>query len=160
MEVEMAVVGQDRRRDHVAHTVQVVSSYVVNNAVPVADLATLVRIVHAAFDGADAPETDAGRTEAPAPTRAQIRRSVGADGLISFIDGRTYQTHKRHLGAHGSTPAAYRECYGLPIDYPMVSPGYAARRSALAKQFGLGRQHPYASRNEARTSSPKAAPKK
>ena len=29
---------------------------------------------------------------------------------------------------------------GLAKDYPMMAPGYAARRSELAKQIGLGRK--------------------
>jgi hypothetical protein len=29
---------------------------------------------------------------------------------------------------------------GLPYDYPMVAPSYAAQRSAMAKQAGLGRK--------------------
>jgi predicted transcriptional regulator len=34
----------------------------------------------------------------------------------------------------------YREKWGLPLDYPMVAPKYAAARSLLAKKIGLGRQ--------------------
>jgi len=37
------------------------------------------------------------------------------------------------------TPDQYRGKWGLPKDYPMVAPEYAATRSALAKKFGLGR---------------------
>ena len=36
------------------------------------------------------------------------------------------------------TPAAYRAKWGLPHDYPMVAPSYAAQRSELAKAAGLG----------------------
>jgi predicted transcriptional regulator len=46
---------------------------------------------------------------------------------------------KRHLNtAYNLTPEQYRERWGLPSDYPMVAPNYAERRSALAKQIGLG----------------------
>ncbi|MCJ2053502.1 MucR family transcriptional regulator, partial [Methylobacterium sp. J-070] len=55
-----------------------------------------------------------------------------------FIDGKTYKTLKRHLTSHGLDPKAYRDRYGLPADYPMVAPSYAAQRSALAKAIGLG----------------------
>ena len=34
----------------------------------------------------------------------------------------------------------YRAKWGLPADYPMVAPNYAAARSALAKKMGLGRK--------------------
>ncbi|TIW67379.1 MAG: transcriptional regulator, partial [Mesorhizobium sp.] len=35
---------------------------------------------------------------------------------------------------------AYRTKWGLPADYPMVAPNYAASRSELAKSIGLGRK--------------------
>jgi predicted transcriptional regulator len=38
------------------------------------------------------------------------------------------------------TPEQYREKWGLSTDYPMVAPNYAAARSQLAKQMGLGQQ--------------------
>ena len=37
------------------------------------------------------------------------------------------------------TPDEYRTKWGLPADYPMVAANYAAARSELAKQLGLGR---------------------
>jgi predicted transcriptional regulator len=56
---------------------------------------------------------------------------------VSFIDGKTYKTLKRHLSSRGLDPHSYRERYGLPANYPMVAPSYAAQRSALAKAIGL-----------------------
>jgi predicted transcriptional regulator len=48
---------------------------------------------------------------------------------------------KRHLQTrYHMTPEEYRKRWGLPPDYPMVAPNYAAQRSALAKQIGLGRK--------------------
>ena len=38
------------------------------------------------------------------------------------------------------SPEEYREKWGLPRDYPMVAPTYAATRSDLAKNMGLGRR--------------------
>jgi predicted transcriptional regulator len=38
------------------------------------------------------------------------------------------------------SPEEYREKWGLPHDYPMVAPSYAATRSDLAKNMGLGRR--------------------
>jgi predicted transcriptional regulator len=35
-------------------------------------------------------------------------------------------------------PEQYREKWNLPFNYPMVAPNYAAQRSALVKQTGLG----------------------
>ena len=44
------------------------------------------------------------------------------------------------IDPHGLTPDAYRAKWGLPSDYPMVAPNYAARRSTLAMEHGLGRK--------------------
>ncbi|MCJ2040906.1 MucR family transcriptional regulator, partial [Methylobacterium sp. J-059] len=63
------------------------------------------------------------------PTPAQIRKSVTPDGMVSFEDGKTYKTMKRHLTLRGLTPESYRAKYGLPSDYPIVSAAYSAKRS-------------------------------
>jgi predicted transcriptional regulator len=94
--------------------------------------------VHAALVGLGRNAPAQAEPALERPTSAQIRKSVQDDGLVSFIDGRSYKTLKRHLTAHDLTPERYRERFGLPIDYPMTAPGYAAQRSALAKAIGLG----------------------
>jgi len=40
--------------------------------------------------------------------------------------------------AYNMSPEEYRDRWGLPADYPMVAPNYAAHRSSLAKKIGLG----------------------
>src|SRR5665213_2584410 len=78
-----------------------------------------------------------------APARAtsgQVRKSITPEALISFEDGRSYKTLKRHLAGRGLTPDQYRQKWGLPGDYPMVSPNYSAARSQMAKSLGLGRK--------------------
>ena len=77
---------------------------------------------------------------APAPLVpvVSIKKSVTDDYLISMEDGKQYQSLKRHLATRGLTPDQYRAKWGLPNDYPMVAPGYSARRSELAKNLGLG----------------------
>jgi predicted transcriptional regulator len=78
--------------------------------------------------------------EQPQLTRAQVRKSITADGLISFEDGRPYKSLRRHLTTRGLTPDQYRTKWGLPADYPMVAASYSAKRSELAKSFGLGQR--------------------
>ena len=122
---------------------ELVAAYVSNNPVPVAELPGLIANVHAAIAGmADGTSSLSSKTAAERngekPTPAQIRKSVCDDGIVSFIDGKAYKTLKRHLSSHGLDPKSYRERYGLPSDYPMVAPSYAAQRSALAKAIGLG----------------------
>ncbi len=136
---------------------EIVSAYVANNSVPVADLAALIASVHAALDGLLRPaEVQAAGPDKATP--AQIRKSITPDALISFIDGKPYKTLKRHLTKHGLDLAAYRERYGLPADYPSTSVNYSAARSTLARTLGLGRKPGGAA---ARTEEPEAeaAPK-
>ncbi|MGU3536648.1 MucR family transcriptional regulator [Methylobacterium sp. A54F] len=135
----------------------IVAAYVSNNSVPVADLPALIGSVHSALMTisvggvtATAPE------EVEKPTPAQVRKSVSPDGIISFIDGKAYKTLKRHLASHGLDPVSYRQRYGLAADYPMVASNYAAQRSALAKQIGLGRIGGLAEAQAAAEDEPKA----
>jgi predicted transcriptional regulator len=70
-----------------------------------------------------------------------IKKSVFPDHIICLEDGKKLQTLKRHLNtSHDMTAEQYRARWNLPRDYPMVAPKYAARRSALAKEIGLGRK--------------------
>ncbi|MFB0491270.1 putative transcriptional regulator [Methylobacterium sp. OAE515] len=129
--------------DFINLTAGIVAAYVSRQPVAAADLPRLMRRVHEGLVALQKPAAVAGIPAATAPaierpTPVQIRKSIRDEGLTSFIDGRSYKTLKRHLNAHGLTPERYRERYGLPEDYPMTAPGYAAQRSALAKAIGLG----------------------
>ncbi|MCJ2102699.1 MucR family transcriptional regulator [Methylobacterium sp. E-046] len=120
---------------------EIVAAYVSNNSVPVAELPNLIQSVHGAVAALATGHSSNTALAEPTekPTAAEIRKSIRPDGLVSFLDGKTYKTLKRHLTAHGLEPRAYRERFGLPADYPIVAPSYAAQRSALAKAIGLGR---------------------
>jgi len=117
----------------------IVSAYVSNNPVRPGDLPDVIRHVHAALQalatGAAAASPEA---EIEKPSAAQIRKSVTPENIVSFLDGRSYKTLKRHLTTHGLDPHSYRARFGLSADYPMVAPEYAKRRSDLAKSIGLG----------------------
>src|SRR5262249_52151036 len=70
-----------------------------------------------------------------------VKKSVTHDYLICLEDGKKFKSLKRHLRTHYDlSPEAYREKWGLAHDYPMVAPAYAAARSDLAKNMGLGRR--------------------
>ena len=120
-------------------TASIVASYVEANKIAPADLPALVKSTYAALSGVGQPTVVETETVAK-PTAAQIRKSITPDKLVSFIDNRPYSLLKRHLTTHGLTPAAYRERFGLPDNYPIVAATYAARRSELARSSGLGRK--------------------
>ncbi|MDH2313354.1 MucR family transcriptional regulator [Methylobacterium brachiatum] len=116
-------------------TAGIVGSYLARHAIPVREIPDLMRTVRDGLVGLSAPRYD----QVPAmPTEAQIRASVQHEHLVSFLDGRPYKTMKRHLTAHGLTPEGYRQRFGLPADYPMVAPAYAAERSRIAREIQLG----------------------
>ncbi|MGH6943596.1 MAG: MucR family transcriptional regulator, partial [Geminicoccaceae bacterium] len=103
-----------------------------------------------------------GDRQEPAPEAAQpvvpVRRSISRDHLICLLCGKKQKVLKRHLAtAHGLTPPEYRERFGLKPDYPMTAPGYAAQRSELARQFGLGRK-PVPAAPAAKATASKSSP--
>ncbi|RUX13809.1 MucR family transcriptional regulator [Mesorhizobium sp. M2A.F.Ca.ET.042.01.1.1] len=119
-------------------TADVVSAYVSNNPVPVGELPGLIDQVHAALKGTIGGPVAKPEARLPA---VPVRKSVTPDYIISLEDGKKFKSLKRHLATHyGLTPDEYRAKWGLPADYPMVAPNYAAARSALAKTMGLGRK--------------------
>ena len=82
-----------------------------------------------------------GQKAAEQPTgepAVSVRRSVFADHLVCLDCGKQFSTLKRHLRTdHQMTPDQYRQKWGLPSSYPVVSPNYAEVRSALAKKNGV-----------------------
>jgi predicted transcriptional regulator len=116
-------------------TAEIVSAYVANNAVQTGNLPALIESVHGAVSALGQPQ----RPEPQAPA-VNPKRSVFPDYVVSLEDGRKFRSMKRHLGLLGMTPDEYRAKWGLPRDYPMVAPNYAAARSELAKKMGLGRK--------------------
>jgi predicted transcriptional regulator len=124
--------------DYIEQTVDVVAAYVSNNSLPSAELPSLIASIHEALHSIGSGPAAVADESVERPTPAQVRKSIRPDGLISFIDGKSYKTLKRHLTKHGLDPQSYRERYGLPSDYPTTSANYSAQRSALAKSLGLG----------------------
>ncbi len=120
-------------------TAEIVANYISNNQVSIDQLPDLIRTVNATLSRLGQPETPT-EPETSKPTTALIRKSIRADALISFIDGKPYKTLKRHLSKHGLSVAEYKERYGLPKDYPTTAADYSARRSEMARNLGLGRQ--------------------
>jgi predicted transcriptional regulator len=117
----------------------IVSAYVSNNSVSAADLPGLINNVHNAL-----VNVTSGKVEAPAePLKPviPIKKSITPDYIVCLEDGKKFKSLKRHLRTqYNLSPEDYREKWGLPADYPMVAPNYAAARSQLAKQMGLGQQ--------------------
>ena len=125
------------RSELVELTVDIVSAYVSHNTIPVNDLPNLINDIHQVLSRASA--------NAPPPDREDlkpaisVKKSVNPDFIICLEDGKKFKSLKRHLRTHYNlSPEEYRDKWGLPHDYPMVAPNYAAARSNLAKKMGLG----------------------
>jgi predicted transcriptional regulator len=120
-------------------TADIVSAYVSNNSVPSSDLPALIGQVHSALTRVSSGQGESP-VEPPKPA-ISVKKSITADHIVCLEDGKKFKSLKRHLRTqYNMTPEQYREKWGLPADYPMVAPNYAAARSHLAKQMGLGQQ--------------------
>ena len=134
--------------DHAARTDEllkyasdIVAAYVSNNSVPITEIPGMIKSIHATLGGlAGAAANDIAATQKPAVT---IKKSVTPEYIICLEDGKKLKMLKRYLRSrHGLSPEEYRAKWGLPADYPMVAPNYAAQRSEFAKKIGLGRGAP------------------
>ena len=125
----------------IALTAEIVAAYVSNNTVATADIPALINQVHTALLRVTTGE--AHYPSEPLKPAVPIKRSINPDFIVCLDDGKKFKSLKRHLRTqYNMTPEQYREKWSLPGDYPMVAPNYAAARSQLAKQMGLGQQRP------------------
>src|ERR1700684_725595 len=120
---------------------EIVSAYVSNNPVSVGELPSMIKSVHFTLGGlGSTPYAAAPHSLKPA---VPIKKSVTPDYVICLEDGKKLKMLKRYLRSrYGLSPEEYRSKWGLPADYPMVAPHYAAQRSEFAKKIGLGRSAP------------------
>ena len=120
-------------------TADIVSAYVAHNALTGDKLPDLIGAVYGALSRASLRAVEPGKVELkPAVV---IKKSVTPEYIICLEDGKKFKSLKRHLKTHyDMSPEEYREKWGLPHDYPMVAPAYAATRSQMAKTLGLGRR--------------------
>jgi predicted transcriptional regulator len=115
---------------------KILSAYVTRNSVPAGALPDLLSEVHRSITALD----QASQPQIKRPTDAQIRASVRPDTIISFEDGKAYKALRRHLTLRGLTAEAYKAKWGLPVDYPLVSAAYSARRSKISREIGIGQR--------------------
>ena len=119
-------------------TTDVVTAFVAKNPIHQQHLPDFIRNVHSTLSGLSENSGDMASKAEPAIAPA---KSITPEYLICLEDGRKLKMLKRYLrNRYGLTPGEYREKWGLPNDYPMVAPNYAAKRSEFAKKIGLGRK--------------------
>lgn len=120
---------------------EILTAYVSSNPVPAPKLPKLVQNMHSELVG-----LISGPSAIPTPlhrirkvTAAQIRECIQPDGIVSFINGKSYKTLKRHLRSNGLDQHSYRKRFRLRTNYPLVATRYAEQRSAVARAIDLGR---------------------
>ena len=125
-------------KEHLSLTTEIVAAFAGNNTVAVSDLPGLITKVYQALKAAGHVEV-AEVKQAPVPA-VPVKKSIGPDYIVCLEDGKKLKMLKRYLrSTYNLSPDEYRKKWGLPADYPMVAPNYAAKRSEFAKQIGLGK---------------------
>jgi predicted transcriptional regulator len=120
----------------IEHATSIVAAYLGNHNVAPDQIPAIIASVHTALSGLGQPVAPVEPVRKPA---VAIRKSVTPEAIVCLDCGFSGQMIRRHLTtAHDLTPEQYRERWGLAPDYPVVAPNYAMKRSALAKEIGLG----------------------
>ncbi len=119
----------------------IIAAYVSNNPVPVSELPGMIKSVHATLGGlSGGSHGEATTSQKPA---VPVKKSITPEYILCLEDGKKLKMLKRYLRSNYKlSPEEYRAKWGLPADYPMVAPNYAAQRSEFAKKIGLGRTSP------------------
>ena len=119
----------------------IVAAYVSNNPIPVSEIPHMIKSIHSTLGGLSSGiPGDVATTQKPA---VPVKKSITPEYVICLEDGKKLKMLKRYLRSrYGLSPEDYRAKWGLPADYPMVAPNYAAQRSEFAKKIGLGRTAP------------------
>jgi predicted transcriptional regulator len=141
-------------------TAAVVVSFVANHQISKPDLISLIDQVYTTFSRIVTGTEESPVAAKPVPA-VSPRKSITPDHLVCLEDGKSFKSLKRHLRVdHDMSPEEYREKWGLPPDYPMVSPNYAATRSEVARKMGLGQRsrppEPVAPQRRGRPAKPAA----
>ncbi len=117
----------------------IVAAYVSNNKVEAKELPAVIKTVHDTLSGLQSPQ--ASSTRSKSKPAVPVKKSYTDDYIICLEDGKKLKMLKRYLRTrYGMSPEEYRAKWGLPANYPMVAPTYAAKRSEFAKKIGLGKK--------------------
>ena len=124
-------------------TVDIVSAYLSNKAVELEGLSSAFTHTYKVLSESNSSLIELGQRTNKPPT-VPISESVTDDYIVCLEDGKKMQTLKRHLTSmYKMSVYDYKKRWGLPDDYPSVSPSYTKRRSLMAKhtEFGVTTKH-------------------
>jgi predicted transcriptional regulator len=119
-------------------TTKVVTAYLGNNTISDTQISDVIESVYGSLENL---VSGTGSNQTKQKPAVPIKRSITPDHIICLEDGKKLKMLKRYLRTtHGMSPDEYRTKWGLAADYPMVAPNYAKKRSAFAKEIGLGKR--------------------
>jgi predicted transcriptional regulator len=122
---------------------EIVSSYVRKNHVSPAEISGVINTVYQSLLALGKPVQPERIPAVP------ISQSAARDFVVCLDCGWRGQTLNRHLQArHSLNESDYRARWGLPPTHRLAAIAYSERRSAWAKQLGLGRHSQAAQRAE------------
>jgi predicted transcriptional regulator len=126
------------RKDMLVLATDLACAFIRSNQVEVADVGDIVSSFYQLL--IDFNKTYAfSKNKLPVTPAVAIEDSVHDDYIVCLEDGKRLQMLKRHLSTvYHMSIDEYKDRWGLGPDYPVVSPSYARRRSAIAKSSGLG----------------------
>ena len=129
----------ENTHDLLAHVSRIASAYITSHQTSLDEVSNVIGKIYQAL--ATIENNPHGMMNVPRRDPAvAIEDSVHDDYIVCLEDGKQLQMLKRHLSTeYGMTLAQYKERWNLPHDYPTVSPSYARRRSAIARNTGLGK---------------------
>lgn len=117
---------------------EIASAYLAGNEVNSTEISALMRTIYQTVVELSRDANNLRHRPNLVPA-VPIEESVHDDYIVCLEDGKKLQMLKRHLNTvYNMTIEQYKERWGLPVDYPVVSPNYAKRRSEIAKTTGLG----------------------
>ena len=117
-------------------TTDIVASFLTHNSVPADSIPELIRSVHATMGEISG---SSAKPEPKSKPAVPVSKSVTDEHIVCLEDGKKLKMLKRYLRSqYDMSPDEYRRKWGLPSDYPMVAPAYSRKRSAFAKDIGLG----------------------
>lgn len=118
-------------------TTDIVASFLTHNSVPADSIPDLIRSVHSTMGEISGSSSKPEPKSKPA---VPVSKSISDEHIVCLEDGKKLKMLKRYLRSqYDMSPDEYRRKWGLPSDYPMVAPAYSRKRSAFAKDIGLGR---------------------
>jgi predicted transcriptional regulator len=118
-------------------TAKIASKYVSHHKLAPSELSNLITTVHQAIGQLGQPS----EPEEVLRPAVSVRRSVHQDYVVCLDCGYRGKTLRRHITVrHGLSRDEYLRRWGLKGDHPLTAPAYSERRSAMARELGLGRE--------------------